>query len=83
MLSISSFPDNLSLLLSPYRNDPERDHIICPTDNCPCLVLMSKFCSVIHVTSFSRISGSNSEYWTRKPIQSGNIHSIILNVYDG
>ena len=38
---------------------------------------------VIHVTSFSSISYcSNSEYWTQKYTQNGNIHSIILDVYD-
>ena len=36
----------------------------------------------IYVTSFSIISYCiNSEYWTQKRTQNGNIHSIILDVY--
>ena len=39
---------------------------------------------VIHVNSFCNISYcSNSEYWSQKPTQSGNIYSTILDVYDG
>ena len=40
------------------------------------------FKSTINVTSFSSILYySNSEYWTQKHAQSGNIHSIILDIY--
>ena len=36
----------------------------------------------VNVTSSSRISYcSNSEHWTQKHTQSGNSHSIILDVY--
>ena len=39
----------------------------------------SKF---LYVTSFSSISyWSNSDYWPQKHVQSGNIHSKILDVY--
>ena len=38
--------------------------------------------SLMNVTSFSSISYcSNSEYWPQKHVQSGNIHSKILDVY--
>ena len=37
----------------------------------------------IYVTSFSSISYySNSEHWTQKCAQNGNVHSIILDVND-
>ena len=38
----------------------------------------------LNITSFSSISyWSNSEYWPQKCAQSGNIHSIILDVHVG
>ena len=38
----------------------------------------------IEATSFSSIPyWSNSEHWSQKLTQSGNIHSILLDVYDG
>ena len=44
----------------------------------------NKIWSPIYFTSFSSISyWSNSEYWTQKCAQSGNIHSIILDVHVG
>ena len=43
-----------------------------------------KFEVVINVTSLSSIPyWSSSKYWSQKLTQSGNIHSIILDVYDG
>ena len=43
---------------------------------------MNEMYHCINVTSFSSIPYcSDSEHWTRKCIQSGNIHSIILDVY--
>ena len=37
-----------------------------------------------HVTSFSSISyRSNDEYWSQTQVQSGNIHSTILDVHAG
>ena len=50
--------------------------------NLTCRFCINFFHSVINVTSFSRISYcSNSEYWTQKGTQNGNIHSIILDVF--
>ena len=37
----------------------------------------------INVTSFSSFTEENSEIWSQKQIQSGNIHSIILDVHVG
>ena len=38
----------------------------------------------VYYYSFCNISYcSNSEYWSQKPTQSGNIYSTILDVYDG
>ena len=36
---------------------------------------------VINITSFSRLTEENSEYWSQNQTQSGNIHSIILLTY--
>ena len=37
----------------------------------------------IDVTSFSSFTEENSEYWPQKRTQSGNTHSIILDVHVG
>ena len=49
-------------------------------DNFPAKIVYKLL--IINVTSFSSYSYcSNSEHWSQKRAQSGNIHSIILDVY--
>ena len=52
---------------------------------CVLLVYLSaEWYDIMFVTSFSSISYcSNSEYWFQKCAQSGNIHSVILDIHNG